>query len=85
MPRQTLKKALDELKDNLDQSSVENSEKVENLAERIEHQLDPQDVSDWDEDLVAELEQQVIEFEDQYPMISGALKSIINALQSIGV
>jgi len=85
MPRQTLKKALDELKDNLDQSSVENSEKVENLAERIEHQLDLQDVSDWDEDLVAELEQQVIEFEDQYPMISGALKSIINALQSIGV
>jgi len=85
MPRQTLKKALDELKDNLDQSSVENSEKVENLAERIEHQLDLQDVSDWDEDLVTELEQQVIEFEDQHPMISGALKSIINALQSIGV
>ena len=85
MPKQTLKKALDELKDNLEKSDVDNSDQVQGLADRIEHQLELKDVSDWDEDLVAELEQQVIEFEDQHPLVSGTLKSIINALQSIGV
>lgn len=85
MPKQTLKTALDELKDNLDKGDVERSDKVQELANRIEHQLEMKDVSDWDEDLVVELEQQVIEFEDQHPLIAGTLKSIVNALQSIGV
>lgn len=85
MPKQTLKQALSELKDSLETSSVEDTEKVEDLADRIEHQLEYKDVSDWDEDLVSELEQQVIAFEDQHPMIAGALKSIVNALNSIGV
>ncbi|MFC3149678.1 DUF4404 family protein [Litoribrevibacter euphylliae] len=85
MPKQTLKQALSELKESLDNSSVEDTEKVESLADRIEHQLEYKDVSDWDEDLVSELEQQVIAFEDQHPMISGALRSIVNALNSIGV
>jgi predicted ATP-binding protein involved in virulence len=85
MPKQTLKQALNKLKESLEQDEAENTEQVENLAGRIEHQLEFKDVSDWDEDLVTELEQQVIEFEDQHPMIAGALKSIVNALQAIGV
>ncbi|GLQ30988.1 DUF4404 family protein [Litoribrevibacter albus] len=85
MPKQTLKNALSELKESIESDDLKDTTQVEDLAERIEHQLEYKDVSDWDEDLITELEQQVIEFEEQHPMISGALKSIVNALQSIGV
>lgn len=85
MPKQTLKNALSELKESIERDDLKDTTQVQGLAERIEHQLEFKDVSDWDEDLISELEQQVIEFEDQHPMISGALKSIVNALQSIGV
>lgn len=85
MPKQTIKTALDELKSNLEQGTSADTEKVEKLADRIHLQLELKDDSDWDEDLVSEIEQQVIEFEDEHPMISGALKSIVNALQAMGV
>ncbi len=85
MPKQTLKQALDELRDNLDGVELENPEKVNDLLERIDHQLTFSDVSDWDEDIISEVELHVIEFEDQHPMVSGAFKSIVNALNSIGI
>ncbi|GAA3912068.1 DUF4404 family protein [Litoribacillus peritrichatus] len=85
MPKQTLRQAIDELRDNLDGVELKNPEKVNDLLDRIDHQLVYQDVSDWDEDIISEVEMSVIEFEDQHPMVAGALKSIMNALHSIGV
>jgi hypothetical protein len=99
MPKQTLKQSVDTLRDYIEGIDVnsnpsdaesqnlteDNIAQVEGLAAKIEAQLESGDLSDWDEDLISEVEQNAILFDEEHPVIAGALKSVMNALNSIGI
>ena len=79
---------LRELKDQLDGVAAQSSEKrtrLENLIANIEGRLNSHINEDYQQELVDEISEEVVEFEADHPTAAATIRSIINMLSSLGL
>jgi hypothetical protein len=79
---------LRELKDQLDRVAAQSSEKrtrLENLIANIEGRLNSHINEDYQQELVDEISEEVVEFEADHPTAAATIRSIINMLSSLGL
>ncbi|MEE4361080.1 MAG: DUF4404 family protein [Pseudomonadales bacterium] len=85
MPQQSLRAALDTLRDALaDPGSLgdDNRRQLEQLAKDLDRVLDAQDS---DESLRTRIEDAALEFEAEHPRLSATLGEVVQALAKMGI
>lgn len=84
---QELRNRLSELREHLQQSQdMDDSrrQELDDLALRIETMMN-EDVEHWEEHLVDQLEQRVIQYQEEHPVAAGMLREVMVALSNMGL
>lgn len=87
MPKETLKSSVSELRDQLDvEDAVDETrkEELEALASRIESMING-DGEHWEDTLVHGLEQQLVRYEEEHPVLTRTIQNVLNAIAGLGV
>lgn len=87
MPKQKLQESIQELRQEVSQNEnlgAEQQEELTDLATRIDAMLSG-DAEHWEEKLVDGLEQKLLEYEADHPVVARIMKEIITTLSNIGV
>ena len=86
--QQGIHELLRELKDQLDGIGSQSSEKrmrLENLIANIEGRLSSHINEDYQQELVDEISEEVVEFETDHPNAAATIRNIINMLSGLGL
>ena len=86
--QQGIHELLRELKDQLDGIGSQSSEKrlrLENLIANIEGRLSSHINEDYQQELVDEISEEVVEFEADHPNAAATIRNIINMLSGLGL
>ena len=86
--QQGVHELLRELKDQLDGIGSQSSEKrvrLENLIANIEGRLSSHINEDYQQELVDEISEEVVEFETDHPNAAATIRNIINMLSGLGL
>lgn len=87
MPKQKLQESVEQLRSELSQSDSlpeEHREELSELASRIDSLLSGEN-EHWEEKLVDGLEQKLLEYEEEHPVIARIVSEIVKTLSNIGV
>lgn len=87
MPKQKLQSSVEELRNEVSQNQSlgdEHKEELTELAGRIDSMLSG-DMDHWEEKLVDGLEQKLLEYEEDHPVVARIMKEIVTTLSNIGV
>lgn len=87
MPKERLKSSVSELRDQLEtEDTVDQArrEELEALANRIDAMING-DGEHWEETLVHGLEQQLIRYEEDHPVLTRTIQNVLNAISGLGV
>ncbi|MCG8316737.1 MAG: DUF4404 family protein [Pseudomonadales bacterium] len=87
MPKQKLKESVEQLRSELSQTESlpdEQREELTDLAARIDAMLNGEN-DHWEEKLVDGLEQKLLEYEEEHPVIARLVSEIVKTLSNIGV
>lgn len=87
MPKQKLQSSIDALRSELSQNdnlAEDQQQELSDLATRIDSML-AGDSEHWEEKLVDGLEQKLLEYEEEHPVIARIMQEIVTTLSNIGV
>ena len=87
MPKEKLKKSVEELRSELSlNQNLEPSqqEELSDLAGRLDAMLRG-DTDHWEERLVDTMEQKLLEYEQEHPVVGRIMREIVTTLSNIGV
>ncbi|MDX1694213.1 MAG: DUF4404 family protein [Ketobacteraceae bacterium] len=87
MPKDKLKKSVEELRSELSlNQNLEPSQQEEltDLAARLDSMLKG-DSEHWEEKLVDTMEQKLLEYEQEHPVVARIMREIVTTLSNIGV
>ena len=87
MPKEKLKNSVEELRNELslnENLEASQQEELSDLAGRLDAMLSG-DADHWEEKLVDGLEQQLLAYEEDHPVIARIMREIVTTLSNIGV
>lgn len=87
MTEDSLKQAVEELRNRLELAELvgeQDREALNDLAMRVELMLS-QSRGNWDEGVVDELEKQMIQYEEEHPVIARVISQILTTLNGMGL
>lgn len=87
MPKEKLKNSVEELRNELatnDNLEPSQQEELTDLAGRLDAMLSG-DSEHWEEKLVDGLEQQLLAYEEDHPVVARIMREIVTTLSNIGI
>ncbi|MCG8670920.1 MAG: DUF4404 family protein [Pseudomonadales bacterium] len=87
MPKQKLQNSVEELRQEVSQNEQladEHKEELSDLAARLDAMLSGEN-EHWEEKLVDGLEQKLLQYEEEHPVVARIMNEIITTLSNIGV